>query len=85
MDESPIVPVRGRISPQSKMADKLGISISTFYRWRKLPNFPKPVPIRSRNYWAIAEVEAWLALKRDNPEPPRRMPKGRGHRPEATP
>lgn len=37
------------------------ISAMTLYRWSKDPElaFPKPDPIRSRNYWSAAELDAW--------------------------
>lgn len=37
------------------------ISEMTLSRWVKDPGlaFPKPEPIRSRNYWSVAELNAW--------------------------
>jgi hypothetical protein len=35
-----------------------GVSLMTLYRWRKDPklNFPEPVKIRDRNYWAYEQA-----------------------------
>lgn len=37
------------------------ISAMTLYRWSKDPQlaFPKPDPIRLRNYWSAADLDAW--------------------------
>jgi predicted DNA-binding transcriptional regulator AlpA len=69
-------PVRGNLLSQTQLARRFGVSVSTLFRWRRLPDFAKPIRIRGRCYWRVAEVEAWTALKRDQPEPLRPMPKG---------
>jgi predicted DNA-binding transcriptional regulator AlpA len=40
---------------------RLGTSRTGIWRWLndKALAFPKPTKIRGRNYWALADVEAW--------------------------
>jgi predicted DNA-binding transcriptional regulator AlpA len=66
----------GPLLPQAKLAEWFGVSVSTLFRWRRDPAFPKPIRIRSRNYWSIREAEAYVTLKREQPEPALPMPNG---------
>jgi predicted DNA-binding transcriptional regulator AlpA len=43
-----------------------GIGRSTEFRWRRVyPDFPKPIHINGRNYYAKTEVLAWLERQRE--------------------
>ncbi len=46
---------------QKYAADYCGVSYSTFRRWRKLPDFPKPCVIGSLKLWRIADLDAYVA------------------------
>jgi predicted DNA-binding transcriptional regulator AlpA len=40
---------------------RYGVSAMTIHRWLHNPAvaFPKPLKINSRNYWRMADLEAW--------------------------
>jgi predicted DNA-binding transcriptional regulator AlpA len=43
-----------------------GVTPMTLHRWRNDGdlNFPKPEPIRSRNYWRIEQLDSWDAVRK---------------------
>lgn len=43
-----------------------GIGENTLLRWRTDPalGFPQPEPIRNRNYWRVADLDAWDASRK---------------------
>ena len=55
------------LSSATEFRKKAGnIGRSTEFRWRRVyPDFPKPIPINGRNYYAKAEVQAWLDRLRE--------------------
>jgi predicted DNA-binding transcriptional regulator AlpA len=52
--------------PQYRACAKLGgISRMTLRRWRaNFPDFPEPITINGRNYFDVAELDAWLERQR---------------------
>lgn len=47
--------------PDSKVAERYGVSIMTLWRWTKDDRlgFPAPIKIAGRNYRSLAELEAF--------------------------
>lgn len=44
------------------MAKRCGVSVATFWRWTKLPTFPKALrPSSGTTLWPVDAVDAWLA------------------------
>jgi predicted DNA-binding transcriptional regulator AlpA len=41
-------------------AAMLGISVTTFWRLSKEPDFPRPIRIRSMNRWLPDELREWV-------------------------
>jgi predicted DNA-binding transcriptional regulator AlpA len=41
------------------VASHLDISMTTLWRMRRRPGFPRPVIINGRLYWRVAEVISW--------------------------
>jgi hypothetical protein len=51
----------GPFLPARKVLDRYGIVDRTLDRWLDRPdlNFPRPVVINRRRYWAMEELRAW--------------------------
>lgn len=48
--------------PPKKAAAKLGVSVATFYVWRRtLEGFPPPRVVAGRKLWADADLDAWIS------------------------
>jgi predicted DNA-binding transcriptional regulator AlpA len=47
--------------PARAVRARYGVSAMTIHRWLHNPAvaFPKPLKINSRNYWRMADLEAW--------------------------
>ncbi len=47
--------------PRHKAAEELGISITTFKRWEKLQDFPKPkIKLFRKDYFFFPEIVTWM-------------------------
>ena len=54
-----------KILRAAELADLLGISQTTLWRWRQCSDFPQPIGLGPRMVgWKIAEIEAWLDQNR---------------------
>jgi len=50
-----------RIVRAAELANLLGISQTSLWRWRKSGDFPQPIALGARMVgWKIIDVEAWL-------------------------
>lgn len=54
-----------------ELSQRLGVSISSIYQWRKTQNFPAPIALGSISRWRWGDVVEWLAAQpRVQPAPP---------------
>lgn len=50
-----------RIIRTAELANLLGISQTTLWRWRQKGAFPQPIPLGPRMVgWKITDIETWL-------------------------
>jgi len=60
---------RGRIIKQSDVRHMIGdVTNMTIWRWvnkddYKSLDFPKPIKIKTRNYWNINAIQEWIATQ----------------------
>ncbi len=50
-------------SPQ-QLADYLGVSVRTVYKWRARGDVPDPIRIGKLVRFRLSDIEAWLASKK---------------------
>jgi len=62
--------------PTAKVARRYAVVPRSIERWTVDPesDFPKPIYIRGRKYWALSELEAWERKRATAPKVARKMP-----------
>jgi hypothetical protein len=55
------IPVLTERLPTGAVAQRYGVSTRSVDRWWKDPglNFPRPIIVRQRKYWAVTDLEIW--------------------------
>jgi hypothetical protein len=55
------IPVSTERLPTGAVAQRYGVSVRCVDRWWKDPdlNFPQPIFIKERKYWAVTDLEIW--------------------------
>jgi hypothetical protein len=55
----------GSLIPKPNLARELGVSGRTISRWLDDPaiGFPRPIVVRSRNYFCRPDIEAWKSAQ----------------------
>jgi hypothetical protein len=55
------IPVSTERLPTGAVAQRYGVSTRSVDRWWKDPelNFPRPIIVRQRKYWAVIDLEIW--------------------------
>lgn len=52
-----------------QLADELGVSTTSLWRWRQKGDFPKPIKLGPRLIgWERSVIDSWLNGKRDSEE-----------------
>lgn len=50
----------------SEVAEQIGVSVPTLYRWRASGTFPKPIRLGpARVGFVASDVDAWIAERQD--------------------
>ncbi|MGB6660467.1 MAG: helix-turn-helix domain-containing protein [Xanthobacteraceae bacterium] len=52
----------------ARLARQLGISPTTFWRWRQMAGFPKGLRIRQHNYFSRSAVMSWIDQQQSTSE-----------------
>ena len=64
------MPDKTQLITAPKLCARLGISQTSLWRWQNdaALKFPRPLKVRARNYYRLAEVETWLARQQSGRE-----------------
>lgn len=57
---------KNKLITQAEIKDTFGgVSDMTIWRWLQDPKmgFPKPIKIKTRNYWKSIDVDTWLTVQ----------------------
>lgn len=52
---------RDQLVPRDQLRQMIPVSDMTIWRWIRAGIFPQPIRIRSRCYWRLSDLQAWLA------------------------
>jgi predicted DNA-binding transcriptional regulator AlpA len=49
--------------PGGDVARRLNVGRTTLWRWRQLPDFPRPVAVGKLRLYDVAQLEEWLSTR----------------------
>ena len=52
--------------PIKEVVKRVGVTASSIVRWVKKDAFPKPYTLGGRTFFSAAEVDTWIAEKKEN-------------------
>jgi predicted DNA-binding transcriptional regulator AlpA len=71
MDREDIMSTQGTFLPAAKVRERYGVSDMSLWRWLRDSDlaFPKPIYIRGRRFWRLADLETWEAARQKAARP----------------